>query len=362
MGAWQGRRPCRRQAEQFAGEYLTHPGWLVANTQLTTDLHLRLSDFGSSLLIHPDHLPTDGVGLGTLPFSPPELVDPTAPFSFPVDIFALGATLYQCITGREPYRGARPVEMMHYVRNGGLWTWAERDRLSRIGTEGMISGSAAASPYPSAWRADPVPAVEVRRGGSLRVPHSHDHNHAEHLTTTLNAAKDPQPSTPLRRVGSAESILASTDAAGHSHEDSPAGVRLWAAWHHGRHNAVARLLSDEPASPTTASPQAQSPVSRTSSMRSALRHSSGPPPEPATEFPSAPASPTINAGHAYADGSPAMFFLGASCEGAVRVPDGVREMLRAMMEPAPEGRPSALEVLEAWDEMGVGVGEVEAEA
>jgi serine/threonine protein kinase len=235
------------------------PSGLVTDTQLTSDLHLRLSDFGSSLLIHPEHPPTDGVGLGTLPFSPPELVDPAAPFSFPVDIFALGATLYQCLTGREPYRGARPVEMMHYVRNGGLWQWLERDRLARVGTEGFFS-SAAASPYPSAWRADPLPGAEVRRGGSLRVPHGHGH------TASLSV---DIPSTPLRRVGSAESIVASTDA-GRSAEDSPAGVRLWAAWHHGRHNAVDRLLSDSPASPP------RSPVSRASSLRSPLRHVHGP--------------------------------------------------------------------------------------
>jgi hypothetical protein len=31
-----------------------------------------------------------------------------------------------------------------------------------------------------------------------------------------------------------------------------------------------------------------------------------------------------------------------------------------MMEPAPEGRPSATEVLGTWDELGVGEGEEEA--
>ncbi|GMK56942.1 hypothetical protein CspeluHIS016_0307820 [Cutaneotrichosporon spelunceum] len=313
---------------------VVHADVKPSNLLLTTDLHLRLSDFGSSLLVHPEHPPTDGLGLGTLPFSPPELVDPNAPFSFPVDIFALGATLYQCLTGREPYRGARTIEMMHYVRNGGLWQWLERDRFARVGTEGIFS--ATASPYPSAWRADPLPGTGVRRGGSLRVP---THSHNSSLSVDI-------PSTPLRRVGSAESIVASADA-GRSAEDSPAGVRLWAAWHHGRHNAVDRLLSDQPSPP-------RSPISRASSIRSPLRHVHGP---DTNAHPDVVPSPVVAAG--YADGSPAMFFLGAGTEGPTRVPDEVRDLLRAMMEPAPEGRPSATDVLAAWDALGVGVGEGE---
>ncbi|BEJ13403.1 hypothetical protein CspHIS471_0305770 [Cutaneotrichosporon sp. HIS471] len=331
-GRW--AREAASALEWAHGKGVVHADVKPSNLLLTADLHLRLSDFGSSLLIHPEHPPMDGVGLGTLPFSPPELVDPAAPFSFPVDIFALGATLYQCLTGREPYRGARPIEMMHYVRNGGLWQWLERDRLARIGTEGIFS--ATASPYPSAWRADPLPGAEVRRGGSLRV---HHHSHNSSLSVDI-------PSTPLRRVGSAESIVASTDA-GRSAEDSPAGVRLWAAWHHGRHNAVDGLLSDQPSPP-------RSPISRASSIRSPLRHVHGP---DTNARPDAVLSPVAGAG--YADGSPAMFFLGAGMEGPTRVPDGVRDLLRAMMEPAPEGRPSATEVLGTWDELGVGVGEDE---
>lgn len=125
---------------------------------MTATFDLRLSDFGSSLLIHSSHLPTDGVGLGTLPFSAPELVDPTQTFSFPVDIFALGATLYQCITGKEPYRGLRAMEMMHHVRRGGLWEYEDGQRYN-------FEVDSRESPYPSAWRDDPG----VKRGGSLRL-------------------------------------------------------------------------------------------------------------------------------------------------------------------------------------------------
>ncbi|WVF70782.1 hypothetical protein IAT40_005576 [Kwoniella sp. CBS 6097] len=218
--------------EWVHGKGVVHADIKPGNLLLTTDLHLRLSDFGSSLLIHPSHPPTDGLGLGTLPFSPPELVDPTQTFSFPVDIFALGATLYQCITGREPFRGSRTIEMMHHVRKGGLWAYEERERLHRVGNDDGMSTSG--SPYPSAWRGYPsatsgagypsgvVPGSTtiggiVRRGGSLRIPPSHSR---EHLSAVVEKPR-------LKRMTSAESIRAS-DEAGSS--ESPAGVKLWANW------------------------------------------------------------------------------------------------------------------------------------
>lgn len=286
------------------------------DSQLTTDLHIRISDFGSSLLIHPEHPPTDGVGLGTLPFSAPELVDPTTPFGFAVDIFALGATLYQCITGREPYRGLRPVEMIHHVRRGGLWSWAERERLARIGAE----ESAPASPYPSAWRAEvPTSDTGVKRSGSLRVP-------------LQNLAKRPI----LSRVGSAESLRASADAV----NDSPAGVRMWAEWQRGGGGGIELLLSDAEGSGSEGG--RSTPASPLS--------------------PRVPWSPTPNGvpyrreegtdGAAYEDGSPAMFYLGGG-----RVADGIREVLRSMLEAEEEERPTAAELLKAWEGLGVGVGE-----
>lgn len=122
-------------------------------------MDLRLSDFGSSLLIHPSHPPTDGIGLGTLPFSAPELVDPDRSFAFPVDVFALGATLYQCLSGTEPFRGLRSVEMMHQVRRGGLWDYEDRERFNQI-------RDWKSTPSPSAWREEQA----VKRGGSLRLP------------------------------------------------------------------------------------------------------------------------------------------------------------------------------------------------
>ncbi|WVQ85313.1 hypothetical protein IAT38_007478 [Cryptococcus sp. DSM 104549] len=264
----------RRMWERWAREGVEALEWVHSkgvvhadvkpgNLLLTTDLHLRLSDFGSSLLIHPSHPPTDGLGLGTLPFSPPELIDPSQPFSFPVDVFALGATLYQCITGREPFRGARAVEIMHHVRKGGLWAYEERERLGRVGEPAEV-GSVGGSPYPSAWRGYPDGAsfaatgAGVRRAGSLRVPNTHSR---DHLTAGTSFDPSPSPRPRLNRMTSAESIRANDEAGS---AESPAGIKLWAKWvkDGAGVDPVTALLSDEemPLSPTAG-------LSRGSSMR-----------------------------------------------------------------------------------------------
>lgn len=330
-GRW--AREAAEALEWVHSHGIVHADVKPANLLLTADLHVRLSDFGSSLLIHPSHPPTDGVGLGTLPFSSPELVDASAPFSFPADIFALGATLYQCLTGREPYRGSRPVEMMHHVRNGSLWVWAERERLSLVGT---ASNTPSGSPYPSA-RDEPV-TVTVKRGGSLRVP-----------------------SKELRRVGSVESLKAADDVMG-SYTPSPSGVKLWHQWKaRGTKrpgDLIDRLIrpDDQPPSP---------PASPTLSRTGSLRKPSSPLSRTASRpSPTSPMWPPSPAGYAavpatvpegdfalYEDGSPAMFFLGEP----VRVPDDVRDVIRAMLDPDPEGRPTASEIICAWDELKVGV-------
>ncbi|WOO84585.1 Serine/threonine-protein kinase stk11 [Vanrija pseudolonga] len=384
-GRW--AREAAEALEWVHSRGVVHADVKPSNLLLTDDLHLRLSDFGSSLLIHPAHPPTDGVGLGTLPFSPPELVDPAAPFSFPIDVFALGATLYQCITGREPYRGCRGVEMIHHVRNGGLWDWEERERLSRVGEE-VVPGTAAGSPYPSAWRDDNAPiampdATLVRRGGSLRVP-GPGARPARSAAVALDPPfhvsppNDDRPERPgIHRVGSAESIKASDDLAVSDAGDSPAGAKLWAAWRRSGHGMtpIERLLrgDDEP-DPALAEPGSPTPISRASSLRSptgaagvtrssslasrsnSLRSRRSPTslrsPTSALDAPVAVAVVPPPDAAAYEDGAPAMFFLGSP---PTRVPDDVRDVLRAMLDPVASTRPTAAEVVGAWDELRVGV-------
>ncbi|ORX41274.1 kinase-like domain-containing protein [Kockovaella imperatae] len=314
---------------------VVHADVKPGNLLLTKDFHLRLSDFGSSLLIHPTQPPTDGLGLGTLPFSPPELVDPLRSFSFPVDIFAFGATLYQCLTGREPYRGVRAMEMMHHVRRGDLWEWEERARISRIGEEEV---SISSSPYPSAWRGV-VPGEMVRRGGSLRIQR-------DASPTTFRSSSGPKRRPRLGRMSSTESLQASEELL-ESTSESPAGVKLWARWitrpSTPSTDAISALLngSGEPTAET--SPMRQSAHRQATLSVASPQSESTPSSPPPTVLPSLSSS--------YGDGSPSMTFL----EGADLVSDEIRTTIRRMVQPDPAERPTAAQLRRLWRDLEIGI-------
>lgn len=276
---------------------VVHADVKPANLLLTSTLDLRLSDFGSSLLVHPAHPPVDGVGLGTLPFSAPELVDPNRSFSFPVDIFALGASLYQCLTGREPYRGLRTMEMLHYVKKGSLWAYEER-RGPKEDMVGTPSTPGSLSPFPSAWRDEPL-----RRGGSLRLR--------------------PR----ISRMPSAESLRASDDIVAATNEAS--GVKLWAKWANhapaagsaegGAVDVVSALLAeDDPITPVDAAPFET----------------------PDVTSPATPISGRFRERQTY---------LGPEADGElVEVDQRLLDTLREMLDPDEAERPTAEELLEMW--------------
>lgn len=311
-------------ADVKPGNFLVRdPKRSVLMMQMTGDLDLRLSDFGSAVLIHPAQPPVDGVGLGTLPFSPPELVDPKRSFSYPADVFALGATLYQCITGREPYRGLRAVEMMMFVKKGAFWSYEERTRIGRIGAQDSDSGV----PYPSAWR-EPAPA-SVRRAGSLHEPIS------KHRQSTARPR--------LGRMGSASSLKASEDAVdGPNSAESPAGIKLWAHWMRDPNPAVDSPIADLLAE-TDGPALGHNPPSPAASTQEQ---------QPAATTPQADFTRLVPplATH-YPNGDPEMLFLG----GASLVPDAYRSILRSMLDPDPDARPSAADVLSGFYSLGVDV-------
>ncbi|KAJ3281631.1 hypothetical protein HK104_011361 [Borealophlyctis nickersoniae] len=55
---------------------------------------------------------TDAVGRGTQAYSAPETFHPTNPYSFPIDIYSLGVTLYAVMTTSEPFSLAKSAVMM----------------------------------------------------------------------------------------------------------------------------------------------------------------------------------------------------------------------------------------------------------
>ncbi|EIW73200.1 serine/threonine protein kinase [Tremella mesenterica] len=353
-----GRQLWERWARQGAealewvhGKGVAHADVKPGNILLTSALDIRLSDFGSSLLIHPSHPPTDGLGLGTLPFSPPELVDPSESFSFPVDIFAFGATLYQCLTGREPYRGMRSVEMMHHVRQGDLWVWEERTRLGLETSHGP-----GISPYPSAWRTE-VESGGIKRAGSLRLPKGRN---PVNLNNILNVDAVVFGRPKLSRMSSAESLRASEDVVDSQRSsDSPGGLKSWTNWiknssissssSTSSSDPIDLLLveTDDISIPTTPTSTSK-PVSRKTSLRAPQSRRTTMS-SPLAHAPS-PDLPQGEVNEPYEDGSPSMPFL----NGEERVSEEVRQMLKEMLSPRAGHRPSAEEVVRRWEELGVG--------
>ncbi|TKY86573.1 hypothetical protein EX895_004722 [Sporisorium graminicola] len=109
------------------------------NMLLTEDLNVKLCDFNSAVFPNPSDPPRDGLGLGTPAYCAPELSRATGgpsatSFSYPIDIFSLGAVLYSLATGYEPFSKARSVvEMLHRKRL--FFESEENDRASRLAVE-----------------------------------------------------------------------------------------------------------------------------------------------------------------------------------------------------------------------------------
>lgn len=83
-----------------------------ANILLDEDERARLIDFGISARPLQTIAPTEAVGLvGTLPYLAPELIQGARPTPA-TDIYALGVTLFEALSGRTPWSGDRLADRM----------------------------------------------------------------------------------------------------------------------------------------------------------------------------------------------------------------------------------------------------------
>lgn len=172
--------------------------------QIDQAFNLKLGDFSSSLFATPTL--TDGIGIGTTSYSPPELARPApSPFSFPVDIFSSGLTLLFMITGVEPYetltrhqkeqslsRGSRrrvrtssgassTIELHLYLLKGYAWEWQEQHRLEDLEDAQVDSQPHVSSP--SLWqdgsngirlRLKPLDTAELELADDRQLPYHVD--------------------------------------------------------------------------------------------------------------------------------------------------------------------------------------------
>ncbi len=112
------------RAMHFAHECgVVHRDLKPANVLLTTDGTVKITDFGLAKLLEGDSdrefaAPTEtGVILGTPGYMAPEQAGgPSGAVGPAADVYGLGAILYECLTGRPPFRAATPLLTLDLVR------------------------------------------------------------------------------------------------------------------------------------------------------------------------------------------------------------------------------------------------------
>jgi len=95
---------------------VVHRDLKPANVLFTTDAMAKIADFGLARRLDGSGMTREGAVLGTPSYMAPEQAtgDPTA-IGPRTDVYALGAILYECLTGRPPFRAATGTDTIRQV-------------------------------------------------------------------------------------------------------------------------------------------------------------------------------------------------------------------------------------------------------
>ncbi len=90
------------------------------NIIVTSDKKVKIVDFGIAEIITTTQKPAKtGLVIGSIPFMPPEVADGN-PATFQSDIWSLGVILFCLLTGKRPFTGSGPTEILNNIKNQNI--------------------------------------------------------------------------------------------------------------------------------------------------------------------------------------------------------------------------------------------------